>query len=93
MSAAIRLKRADPFAMFAELPPATASRLWNLDYQWQDGAWMSSRAARNSLDAPMSIYEGILGSWRRKDGNFLNYRELAHALADYLGDLASRTWS
>jgi 1,4-alpha-glucan branching enzyme len=81
------VEKADPFAVFAELPPATASRIWNLDHQWQDSAWMSSRAARNSLDAPMSIYEVHLGSWRRKDGNFLNYRELAHALADYLGDL------
>ena len=48
---------------------------------------MRTRAARNGLDAPMSIYELHLGSWRRKDGNFLNYRELAHALADYLNDL------
>jgi 1,4-alpha-glucan branching enzyme len=81
------VEKADPFAIFAELPPATASRIWNLDYEWQDAAWMSSRSSRNSLDAPISIYEVHLGSWRRKDGNFLNYRELAHALADYLGAL------
>jgi len=79
-----RVEKADPFATFCELPPATASRVWNLDYAWRDGSWMSSRAARNGLDAPMSIYEMHAGSWRRKDGNFLNYRELAHALADYL---------
>ena len=79
-----RVEKADPFAISAELPPATASRLWKLDYQWNDGAWMSSRAPRNALDAPMSIYELHLGSWRRKHGNFLNYRELAHDLADYL---------
>jgi 1,4-alpha-glucan branching enzyme len=82
-----QVEKADPFAMLAELPPATASRLWNLDYQWGDSAWMSSRASRNSLDAPMSIYELHLGSWRRKDGNFLNYRELAHQLAEYIGAL------
>ena len=81
-----RVEKADPFATFCELPPATASRVWNLDYAWQDAAWMSSRAARNGLDAPMSIYEMHVGSWRRKDGNFLNYRELAHALADYLNE-------
>jgi 1,4-alpha-glucan branching enzyme len=81
-----RVEKADPFATFCELPPATASRVWNLDYTWQDTAWMSSRAARNGLDAPMSIYEMHVGSWRRKDGNFLNYRELAHALADYLNE-------
>jgi 1,4-alpha-glucan branching enzyme len=82
-----RVEKADPFATFCELPPATASRVWNLDYAWHDAGWMSSRAARNGLDAPMSIYELHAGSWRRKDGNFLNYRELAHALADYLNEL------
>src|SRR5450631_1157840 len=82
-----RLEKADPVGFFCELPPATASRAWRLDYEWRDGAWMSSRAARNGLDAPMAIYEAHLGSWRRKDGGFLNYRELAHAMAEYLKDL------
>ena len=81
------VEKADPFATFCEHPPATASRVWNLDYTWHDETWMSSRAARNGLDAPMSIYELHVGSWRRKDGNFLNYRELAHALADYLNEV------
>jgi 1,4-alpha-glucan branching enzyme len=82
-----RVEKADPFATFCEAPPATASRVWNLDYAWRDASWMASRAARNGLDAPMSTYELHAGSWRRKDGNFLNYRELAHALADYLNEL------
>jgi 1,4-alpha-glucan branching enzyme len=82
-----RLDKADPVGFFCELPPATASRAWKLDYEWRDGTWMSSRGARNGLDAPMVIYEAHLGSWRRKDGGFLNYRELAHAMADYLHDL------
>ncbi len=82
-----RVEKADPFATFCELPPATASRVWKLDYTWNDASWMAARAARNGLDAPMSIYELHAGSWRRKDGNFLNYRELAHALADYLNEL------
>jgi 1,4-alpha-glucan branching enzyme len=81
------LEKADPLAIFSEHPPATASRVWALDYEWRDNAWMESRAARNGLEAPMSIYEAHLGSWRRKDGDFMNYRELAHALADYLSDL------
>ncbi len=51
---------------------------------------MSERAGRNALDAPMSIYEVHLGSWRRvpEEGNRpLNYRELAHALGDYVSDM------
>jgi 1,4-alpha-glucan branching enzyme len=81
-----QVEKADPFATFSELPPATASRVWNLAYAWHDQTWMSSRAGRNGLSAPMSIYELHVGSWRRKEGRFLNYRELAHELAEYLSE-------
>ena len=76
--------KADPVAFYAEQAPATASRIWSMDYQWQDDAWMASRGPRNALDAPMSTYELHLGSWRRKDGEFLGYREMAHQLAEYM---------
>ena len=79
--------KADPYGSYCESPPATASRIWSLDYEWKDAAWMTSRGRRNGLDAPMSIYELHVGSWRRKDGEFLGYRDLAHALADYVYDL------
>ncbi len=81
------LEKADPVGFLCEMPPATASRVWTLDYAWQDGEWMHSRGSRNGLDSAMAIYEAHLGSWRRKDGKFMNYRELAHALGDYLNDL------
>ncbi len=81
------LEKADPVGFFCELPPATASRAWKLEHEWRDHAWMESRAAHNGLDAPMAVHEVHLGSWRRKDGGFLNYRELAHALGEYLNDL------
>ena len=78
-------EKADPFALYAEVPPATASRAWTLDYDWGDGDWMAQRAARNALDAPMAVYEVHLGSWRRAaDGRFLGYRASAQALADYV---------
>src|SRR5690606_26652777 len=54
--------KADPFAFCAEPPPATGSRVWSLESDWQDGQWMASRGPRNALDAPMSIYEVHLGS-------------------------------
>lgn len=78
------IEKADPLAYFAETPPATASRLWSLDYTWADDEWMRTRAARNSLDAPISIYEVHAGSWRREDGRPMDYRALTHALADYV---------
>jgi 1,4-alpha-glucan branching enzyme len=79
--------KADPFALHAEVPPATASRIWTLDYEWGDGDWMAGRAERNSLQAPISIYEVHLGSWRRPDGQLPGYREIAAPLADYVADL------
>ncbi|HEV2701122.1 MAG TPA: 1,4-alpha-glucan branching protein GlgB [Steroidobacteraceae bacterium] len=81
------LEKADPLAFCSEVPPATASRAWSLNYDWQDAAWMANRSSHNALDSPMAIYEAHLGSWRRRDGAFLNYRELAHALAEYLQEL------
>ena len=61
-----RVDKADPYGFRCELPPATASIVWDLDYdvgrRRVDGA---SGAQRNALDAPMSIYEVHLGSWMR----------------------------
>jgi 1,4-alpha-glucan branching enzyme len=81
--------KADPFAVMHETPPATASVVWDLDYEWNDEAWMAQRAKRNAFSAPMSIYEMHIGSWRRTPGDDgverpLTYRELARPLADYL---------
>jgi len=76
--------KADPFALYAQVPPETASRAWSLEYEWGDAEWMRTRRQANALEAPMSIYELHLGSWRRADGNrFLTYREAAHEIADY----------
>jgi 1,4-alpha-glucan branching enzyme len=82
--------KADPVALFTENPPLTASVVWDLDYSWNDGAFLEKRAALNSLHAPMSIYEVHLGSWMRvpEEGNrSLTYREIAPRLADYVNKL------
>jgi 1,4-alpha-glucan branching enzyme len=58
-----------------------------MDYAWSDAEWMATRGARQAPDAPMSVYEVHAGSWRRPDAperRYLGYRELAHALADYV---------
>ena len=75
--------KADPFAIHAEVSPAKGSRIWSLEHEWQDAAWMRERAKKNALDAPMAIYEFHPGSWRR-DQDQVNYRQLAHSLADYV---------
>ena len=82
-----RVEKTDPFAFYNEVPPKTASIVWDLDYIWGDRSWMEKRRQRNALNAPISIYEVHLGSWRRvpEEGHrFLTYRELAPALADYV---------
>jgi 1,4-alpha-glucan branching enzyme len=82
-----RVDKADPFSIFNEIPPKTASIVWDLDYDWNDGDWMTGRHNKNRLDQPMAIYEMHLGSWRRVHSNgyrSLSYRELAPQLADYL---------
>ncbi|MDR7606958.1 MAG: 1,4-alpha-glucan branching protein GlgB [Armatimonadota bacterium] len=79
------LDKADPFAFWSEPPPGNASVVWDLAYAWADGAWMAERTRRNALDAPLSVYEVHLGSWRRRDdGRHLTYRELAPRLAEYV---------
>jgi 1,4-alpha-glucan branching enzyme len=87
---AYTVEKADPFAFHAETPPRTASIVRELDYNWGDGEWMKERYRYNKLDAPISIYEVHLGSWRRvpEEGNrYLTYRELAPQLADYVKQL------
>jgi 1,4-alpha-glucan branching enzyme len=76
--------KADPFALRAELPPATGSLAWSLEYDWGDAEWMASRAAKNALDAPMAVYEVHAGSWRRPGGRMPTWRELAPMLADHV---------
>ncbi len=79
--------KGDPFAFHWELSPKTASTVWDLDYTWNDSAWMNKRHKHNALDAPVSVYEMHLGSWRRvpDDGNRpMTYREMALELADYI---------
>ncbi|HET7786609.1 MAG TPA: 1,4-alpha-glucan branching enzyme, partial [Myxococcales bacterium] len=85
-----RVDKADPLAFHAETPPRTASIIWDLDYEWRDGRWMKERGRRSGLEAPISIYELHLGSWRRVPGagnRPLSYRELAKPLCEYLNRL------
>jgi 1,4-alpha-glucan branching enzyme len=82
-----RVDKADPFAFYNQTPPETASVVWSLDYEWGDSEWMKTRARRNGLRCPISIYEVHFGSWARvpAEGNrSLTYREMAPRLADYV---------
>jgi len=78
--------KADPFGVWHEIPPNTASVIWDLDYRWGDNEWMALRKTRSSLSTPMSVYEVHLGSWRRvpeENNRPLTYREMASCLPGY----------
>jgi 1,4-alpha-glucan branching enzyme len=82
----LRIK-ADPYARYAEVPPRSASVVYESRYAWSDDEWLAAR--REPLDRPLSIYEVHLPSWRRSaaDGQPLGYRELAEQLGAYVTEL------
>jgi 1,4-alpha-glucan branching enzyme len=83
----LRRDKADPLAIYNEIPPKTASIVWDLEYDWGDQEWLAKRGEHNALDEPIAIYEVHLGSWKRvpQEGHrSLTYRELALQLTDYV---------
>ncbi len=89
--------KADPYANYSELRPATASIVCDLNnFNWTDKDWISKRKKENTKDKPMLVYEVHLGSWKKPEIDnleesdskpFYNYREMAHMLADYILDM------
>lgn len=82
----IKTEKADPYARFAEIPPKTASVVWEADYKWKDNKWMGYRKDKNGLDKPYSVYEVHLGSWKKniEKNRSLTYKELADELVQYV---------
>ena len=82
-------EKADPYARRCEHPPKTASVVWEDNYKWEDKSWMHTRKKNNALDAPYSVYEVHLGSWRKigKENRSLSYFELADELVTYVKDM------
>jgi len=86
------IEKADPYARLFEVPPRSASVIWeDGDYQWGDADWIRDRPAAGSWhDRPVSTYEVHLGSWRRVPGEshrYLSYRELAETLVPYVREM------
>ena len=81
--------KADPVGFGSEHPPATGSVVRRLDHHvWKDKDWLDHRVVAHKVDAPISIYEVHLGSWRRADaGRMLSYAELQRDLIPYVQDL------
>jgi 1,4-alpha-glucan branching enzyme len=82
-----QVDKADPFAFEAEEPPKTGSVVASLAHEWRDSEWMATRAGKQHIDEPISIYEVHLGSWRLgAGGERLGYREVAPLLARHALD-------
>lgn len=84
--------KTDPYGVFFETPPDTASIVWDAtSYTWHDAQWMEQRSsARGWFERPMAIYEVHLGSWDREDQNGqrpLTYRELGERLVPYVKEM------
>ncbi len=82
------LEKMDPFGLFCEIPPKTASIVWNTWKEWKDEDWMKNRHQKNSHDAPMSIYEVHLGSWMKTlENDYLSYDDFAEKLVPYVKEM------
>jgi 1,4-alpha-glucan branching enzyme len=84
------LEKADPFALWCEVAPRTASIVWDTWYEWQDADWMKVRKEKNKLNAPISVYEVHLGSWQRDPSDperHLTYKEIAESLVPYVKEM------
>ena len=83
--------KADPMGFGSEHPPETASIVRDLNlFGWHDDVWMQNRKTRHRVDAPISIYEVHLGSWRRRPdegSRALSYKELGEELVPYVKDM------
>lgn len=83
------LYKADPYATYSQRRPDNASIVYDINrYQWNDGQWLAEEEKATPTKKPMAIYEVHLGSWKKKDDGtpegFLNYRESAVQLVDYM---------
>jgi len=77
--------KSDPYAISSELRPNTASVInTKTDYVWNDDNYLASRIKIDIFGSPMNIYEVHLGSWKTRNGQFLDYEELSKLLPDYV---------
>lgn len=84
------LEKSDPYALSWEQNLQAASMVSTNWYEWSDQEWMENRWQKNSLDAPISVYELHLGSWLRDENNpekFLNYRDITSKLVPYINEM------
>ena len=87
----VAIDKGDPYANYWEVRPQTASKSWNMQYNWDDGEWMKKRKKNNALDAAWSVYEVHLASWMRPDKHdeetYNSYQQITERLVPYVSDM------
>ena len=87
----VAIDKGDPYANYWEVRPQTASKSWNMQYNWDDGEWMKKRKKHNALDAAWSVYEVHLASWMRPDKHdeetYNSYQQITERLVPYVSDM------
>lgn len=84
------LEKSDPYALSWEQNIQAASLFSTTWYEWNDKEWMDRRWKKNSLTAPLSVYELHIASWMRNEEDpekFLNYRDIAERLVPYIKEM------
>ncbi|MGG7060226.1 1,4-alpha-glucan branching protein GlgB [Clostridium tertium] len=80
--------KSDPYSVNSELRPNTASIVREeYKFRWSDKKWLNKREKIDVLKEPINIYEIHLGSWKRKNGEYLTYKELCDELPKYLVEM------
>ena len=85
------IDKGDPYANYWEMRPETASVSWNMQYEWTDREWMSSRKKQNALNEAWSVYEVHLASWMRPEKNdeesYNTYKQITERLVPYVSEM------
>ena len=89
-SSGAHVDRADPYAFFSEVRPATASKVFDVErFRWSDSKWLKTRT--KNFDRKLNIYEANIGSWKMKkefteeeDGEFYSYEEMIDLIIPYV---------
>ncbi|QHT68877.1 1,4-alpha-glucan branching protein GlgB [Rhodocytophaga rosea] len=83
-------EKGDPYGLLWEIPPRTASIVWDITHKWTDKLWLEKRLKLKGQPQPYSVYELHMGSWKRvpeEDNRSFTYRELAQELPAYVKEL------
>ncbi|MBN2693982.1 1,4-alpha-glucan branching protein GlgB [bacterium] len=80
------IQKVDPYGMLFEKRPKNSSITYSFKAEsvWNDWDYIQNRDKKNSKEMPISVYEVHLGSFKKENGYFLNYKDLAHQILNHV---------